>query len=114
MTEQAPAPAPVPGPAHALDVEASALPGFFSRAEHAIEQMLPGHGAASAAAPVELHPSPEAVTAALHGHAAAVFDLVRTILELEASHGGQAGLDGLAVKALRVAGGVVSIAGLAG
>ena len=104
------APASVPGPAHALDVEASALPGFFARAEHAVEQILPGHNTAG---PAELHPSPEAVTAALHGHAAQVLDLVRAILELEAAHGGQGGLDGLAVKALRVAGSVAGIAGLA-
>ena len=106
------APAPVPGPAHALDVEASAPPGFFARAEHVVEQILPGHNTA-AAAPVELRPSPEAVTAALHGHAADVLGLVRDILELEAAHGGQAGLDGLAVKALRVAGSVAGIAELA-
>ena len=105
------APASVPGPAHALDVEATAAPpGFFARAGHAVEQMLPGHNTAG---PVELHPSAEAVTAALHGHAAEVLDLVKTILELEADHHGQAGLDGLAVKALRVAGSVASIAGLA-
>ena len=108
---QAPAPAAAPGSAHALDTEASALPpGFFARAEHAVEQILPGH---NTAVPAELHPSPEAVTAALHGHAAQVLDLVRAILELEAAHGGQAGLDGLAVKALRVAGSVAGIAGLA-
>ena len=115
MSETAQAPAPAAPPA-SPDVP-QAPPGFFARAEHAaghaIEQMLPGHGD-SAPAGVTGEPQQAVQTSALHAHAAQVLDLVRAILELEADHYGQAGLDGLAVKALRVAGSVAAIAGLAG